>query len=441
MRGISMVPGAVAGSVLAVFAVVAGCSSSSGSGSPPPSGSIPCEVEQVLADRCRQCHGAQPAYGAPMSLVTYADLVAPAKSDPSKKVYELVLDRIHRDDRPMPPAPNERLADRETSALDAWLKDGAPSRDTACPADAADGGGPGSSSTPTTTTPLSCTPDVTMLPAGAWSMPETTDDEYVCYGFDVTTGEKRHLVAIAPKIDNTKIVHHLVLFQSPSAYSTTPKPCDDANSLGWRIVYGWAPGGGNFVFPPEAGYPQEGTTHYVVQIHYNNVRHLTGQTDKSGFDFCTTNQLRPNDADSFVFGTTDFTIPAHGKLDLTCSFRLPAQTPPIHVFSAFPHMHQLGTTISTVQLPGGSGAPVDLGAKSHWDFQDQTYVPVAADLKGGDVVNTRCAWDNPTDKSVSFGPYTEDEMCFSFTMYYPRINASGWSWMLPAEAAQCSPTP
>jgi hypothetical protein len=366
--------------------------------------------------------------------MTYADLVAPAKSDPSKKVFELVEQRIHQDDKPMPPTPNKRLEDNDSSTLDTWIRAGAPASDTACPAPPPGSTPPG---TPPGTQPMSCTPDVTMAPTAKWSMPETTDDVYVCYGFDITPAQKRHLIGIMPKVDNPKIVHHLVLFETTSSYATVPAPCSEASSIDWRVVYGWAPGGGNFELPKEAGFPIEATTHYVVQIHYNNVSHLAGQTDQSGFDFCTTDKLRPNDADTVVFGTMSFTVPARGALDETCNVTIPKGTPPVHAFAAFPHMHQIGTSIATTLSPGGTGAPVDLGAKPHWDFQAQTYVPIDATLSGGDVVSTRCVWNNPTDKAISFGPYTEDEMCFSFTMFYPRVQSSA-SWMAPAEQSRCT---
>jgi hypothetical protein len=70
-------------------------------GAPPvTSSSLPCDVDAVLASNCRQCHTAPPRFGAPMPLVTYADLEAPARSDPTKKVYELVEQRVHDDARP-----------------------------------------------------------------------------------------------------------------------------------------------------------------------------------------------------------------------------------------------------------------------------------------------------------------------------------------------------
>ena len=83
---------------------------------PGVSGVIPCDVDKVLAANCRSCHGSPPTYGAPMPLVTLADLHAPAMSDSTRNVYELVAERIADDVKPMPQPPNARLsaADRAT---------------------------------------------------------------------------------------------------------------------------------------------------------------------------------------------------------------------------------------------------------------------------------------------------------------------------------------
>ena len=424
------------GSAALLFVVVA-CTSSSDPGSTtttnktePPQGSLPCDVDTLLEKSCRGCHSSPPKYGAPMPLATLQDLHAPAKSDASKKVYELVRARTHDTESPMPPASSPQPDEASRAALDAWIDSGAPAG-TACE----------TKPTPTTPTgkPLSCDADVHMKPAAAWSMPETTDDEYVCYGFDVTNTEKRHLVGIAPLIDNPSIVHHLVLFQTDSSVSSTPKPCSMTQSARWRIVYGWAPGGGNFEFPQEAGFPQEKTTHYVVQIHYNNVQHAKDQKDASGFDFCTTNKLRPNDADSVVFGPTSFSIPPHSTTDLTCEVKLPA-VPEMHLFAAFPHMHQKGTLIATTKVDASGKTVADLGKQDAWDFQNQVYMPIDAVLKGGDTVRTRCAWKNNGTEEIVFGERTQDEMCFSFTMYWPKIQSAQFSWMTPSLMTKCKPT-
>jgi hypothetical protein len=57
----------------------------------------------------------------------------------------------------------------------------------------------------------------------------------------------------------------------------------------------------------------------------------------------------------------------------------------------------------------------------------------------GAVVHTRCAWNNVTAEPVSWGEYTEDEMCYSFTMYYPA-DPGIKSWLLPSLESTCRPT-
>jgi hypothetical protein len=400
---------------------------------PTKGAGLPCDVDAVLEKNCRSCHGATPLHGAPMPLVTHGDLTAVSPIDASAHIADRVAARIHDGAKPMPPPPNAPLTAADMATLDRWIAGGAQRVDEAC--------GSSAPPPPVTTTPLSCTPDVHMKPTSSWTMPADTDDEYVCYGFDVTAAQKRHLTAIAPLIDNPAIVHHLVLFESSHTVSGVPQPCNEATSAQMRILYGWAPGGKALELPAEAGFAQEGTIHYVVQVHYNNVQHKSGQTDASGFDFCTTDQLRPNDADGVVFGTTSISIPAHGASDISCRYAVPNELNGAHLFASMPHMHQLGTSIATSLTKKGASAPQDIGSRTAWDFGNQPYEAISATLGAGDTVTTRCAWKNPSDKSVGFGPYTEDEMCFSFMMYYPKIQSTQWSWMMPAIRSSCAPTP
>ena len=398
-------------------------------------GTLPCEVDAVLANHCRQCHSNPPQFAAPMPLVTYADLHAPAVTDPSRSVYELVEQRIHNDARPMPQPPNARLSATDTSMLDAWIGAGAPpAASSTCASDA--GGAPDAASLA-----LNCTPDEHLASASPWSMPQATDDVYVCYGVELNLTAKRQVIGMQARIDNHAIVHHVLLFQADAAVSPTPAPCSSGGSTAWRIVYGWAPGGQALETPPDVGFAEDSTTHYVVQVHYNNINHLANQVDSSGFDLCSTDKLRPNDADIMAFGTMNINIPPHATSDVTCSITMPSTVPVLHTFAALPHMHQLGTIIATTQLPGGTGAPVDMGAQMNWNFQNQTYFPINNTIHPGDVIKTRCAWNNTTSSAVTFGPYTENEMCYSFTMYYPKILSSQWSWDLPSAYSSCVPTP
>jgi hypothetical protein len=101
---------------------------SAGAGTPAVAdGRIPCDVAKILLNRCRSCHGSPTNLGAPMSLVTWADLQRQAVSDPSRKVYELVAARVQDATRPMPPAQDGKVAANDKKLLVDWCNQGAPS--------------------------------------------------------------------------------------------------------------------------------------------------------------------------------------------------------------------------------------------------------------------------------------------------------------------------
>ena len=84
---------------------------------------LPCDVSKVLQQSCLSCHGSPPS-GAPISLVTYANLTAAAPSDASKKVVEVAVARMQDTMRPMPPSGVAAAADVQT--LQAWITAGLP---------------------------------------------------------------------------------------------------------------------------------------------------------------------------------------------------------------------------------------------------------------------------------------------------------------------------
>lgn len=391
---------------------------------------LPCPIASIVEQRCQECHARSPIGGAPMPLVSAADFRAPAKSDPSRSVGQLVLERIADDHDPMPPAPRPRLDEAQLKTLREWIESGAPDG-AGCDGPAPDGGPP--------VTTLTCAPDVHSAPASPYLVAAGSSDLVVCYGFSLSNSSKRHITGFAPRVDNAAVLHHMSLLQSDEAFSTTPIPCPDSGGMAsWRVVYGWAPGAEAFELPDAAGFAAEPGANFVVQLHYVNVG-AKAHTDSSGFSLCTSAELRGFDADIMAFGTHEFTIPAHGSKAVTCNVAVPPTGATTRLFAAFPHMHRLGKSISTRAFPAGGGSAVDLGSVDTWSFDYQSWQSIDYVLGPGDVVQTKCAWNNPNSHGVGFGPGTDDEMCYSFVMYYPRIEDPAWHWVLPALYSQCEP--
>ena len=73
----------------------------------------------------------------------------------------------------------------------------------------------------------------------------------------------------------------------------------------------------------------------------------------------------------------------------------------------------------------------------NYDFNYQVTYPTNMKLDVGDVIHTTCGWKNTLPQSVQFGEDTNDEMCFNFVSYYPRIETSAWHWLVPSALADC----
>lgn len=397
-----------------------------GTGSGRGTTNLPCDVSKVLASKCQTCHASTPKSGAGTSLVTWDDLhkVGPANHG-GKKVIDLVKERIHDAKEPMPPGGT--MVGHDLDALDKWIAAGAPKGES-CDVAA-----------PPASEPLPCTPDVTLKASKPYAMPAGKADQYVCVGVDVNVSKKRHVIALGPHIDNTNILHHILLFQTSSAFSSEPVECAAFGTAGnAKLISGWAPGGKNIILPPEAAFPENvGTTHWMVQLHYNNAQNRPAQSDNSGFSLCTTEDLRPNDAGIVAFGSMHFNIPPRANHKISCdvSTDLLGLTG-VKFFAASPHMHRNGVSMMTERVSKlGFGTPEVVHQENNFNFENQDKVPISVTPSAGDVFRTHCAWKNTTDSPIGFGENTGDEMCYHFMTYYPD---KGTLWHMPSLLASAT---
>jgi len=128
----------------------AGGSGTGGSGSGAVAVDLPCDVAALLSNKCVSCHGSIPAGGAPTSLLSYADLTAPAKSDPTKTNAVVAVARMMNTTSPMPPVGLPGATSTEIASLQNWISAGYPTTGCATGIDA--GTGPDPFSVPPTCT-------------------------------------------------------------------------------------------------------------------------------------------------------------------------------------------------------------------------------------------------------------------------------------------------
>lgn len=95
-------------------------------------GGLPCDVSAILSDHCQSCHGATLAGGAPMPLMSYADLAAKRNG---VVTAQRCLDRMRNTAAQMPPPPATSVTAAELATFQAWVTAGAPMGDCSAPGD------------------------------------------------------------------------------------------------------------------------------------------------------------------------------------------------------------------------------------------------------------------------------------------------------------------
>jgi len=377
---------------------------------------LPCEIDELLATRCRQCHADPAKFGAPMPLVQRDDFMVPATTDPTRTVGDLVGERVHDAARPMPPT--GLLAADELAAIDAWLAEGAPASADDCggSVDPTDGGDPGE---------LPCEPTDVFLahgdgPDGGFAVP-VVDDVYMCFTFRSPWAAGTQAIAGGPIIDDERVLHHWILYrtaepQEDGGYGPCNMPFDST------FVTGWAPGGDNFVMPEGVGLELAGPDEWLIlQVHYNNVAGHSDAVDKSGVAICAVDEPRPQTAGILWLGSVLIGVPPSTTgFEVTGTCTTDDWPEPLHIMASSPHMHETGSGFRTQihRAGGGTEMLVDVPHFSFADQQDYPHDPPVV-IQPGDTLTTTCVFDNESPDWVLFGEGTSDEMCFNFATAYP----------------------
>jgi len=450
-------PTGAAGSASVPSTPVAGSASAAGSAATAGSTStptgpgnegaqvLPCNVSKALRANCQSCHGASTIGGAPMSLVTYADLHKPAVSNSAMRVYQISKARLNDKARPMPPG--GEIAAADLAVLDAWFGAGAPAgtaADATC------------DTTPTTSNSTMEAIKATNQYGALTPLPGETCYDFPVHGgqtlpddtaYDVGFGEHyEQFYYRAPwpagtvatrygaKLDNQKVLHHWLLFSTiefdaEGTHKTSPLPT--LNGVNAQLLAGWAVGGTNLAMPDDVGFelPGPGTTLNIQWHFYNNT--ATPQADKSVVQICTVPAvMREHSASITWTGTEDLNgnvwfggagMPPHqmSTFQGTCDPLRAGMGPnePIHIIGFWPHMHQLGTRMqATVNHANGTK---ELIFDKPFDFNHQIHYIQSYDLMPGDTITTTCTFNNTTNKGIPFGESSDTEMCYLFTMSYP----------------------
>ena len=244
--------------------VTGGAASSSG---------LPCNVQKIVAAKCAATCHSDPPVATFMALTKQSHWQQQGTTDKTKKYFELAKLRVNSADKPMPPSVSPQLTADEKLALNTWLNAGAPASSETC-ADTTppktDGVTPNDSANDTTG--LDCYKFLAHAQGDkkAKFKVGTAVDKYMFLGFQAPWQSTVYGVVIKPVIDNSKVLHHWLLYKEDVVDGSVMTTIAQHN--GGELIHGWAPGGITLDFRrhgDDVSVELPATT-YGLELHYNS---------------------------------------------------------------------------------------------------------------------------------------------------------------------------
>ena len=364
------------------------------------------EIRPRIQRYCGQCHGETPNFGAPSSLLDHASLIA--EDAMGIRLVDRIAQRLR--DGTMPPVGMPRVVETEADAIAEWASCGT--------VDVPPAGGLVSSAPPFLA-PDEGPADLPTLDfvADEYAVGPDVRDDYHCFVFDADIESDRFVRRFEMVYDETRVLHHVVLLRDPERQAEPGDyDCYDGSGMppGSQYLYAWAPGQAAVQFP-EGGLRISPGERFIVQTHYNNGASIPDVRDSSGVRLF----LAPPEGTEYgmiAIGPTDFAIRPRMRQNTTsrCTVREESR-----LFVGMPHMHLLGTAFHQSIERAESSTREGIIDLSGWSFETQLFYDLETALHPGDVITTRCTFENTTSETVTSGEDTNDEMCFDFAYVTP----------------------
>jgi len=242
-----------------------GGSSGMGGAGGATSGGLPCNVQAVYQTHCTSCHAATPNNGAPMPLVTRANLTAPSLVDANMTFAQRTVVRMQSTTSPMPPPPGATVSATEIQTVQSWISAGYPAGTCG---GGADGGADAGPPDPLGATPR-CTSGTTWT--GGNNGSASMNPGLACISCHASSGGEAPLFQIAGTV-----------------YATGHEPnlCNGANGTnGARVVIVDAVNRTVTLTPNSAGnftYTGALTTPYTAKVTYQGRERIMVPSQTSG---------------------------------------------------------------------------------------------------------------------------------------------------------------
>lgn len=367
------------------------------------------DIEPVVNRECRDCHY-EGGIG-PFPLETWSQAKAFASSMAASVESRSMPPWLPALNSDCLPLKNPRvLSTEEIAMFKTWALEGAPEGDIK---DAQH-----YENTPPSLEEVSLekAPDESYVPNAAVS------DDYRCFVIDPEHTKDEYVVGYDIRPGIPWLVHHVNVVIA-DANDALKLDREDEGS-GWNcvdtiginkvaMVGAWAPGTLPILFPEDTGILLEKGRVLVVQVHYNT---LNGNIEPDSTEVLLqyAHETPKEQAYVALLPNSTFEIPPN-SVGYVSSFEIELPFT-AKVWGGGGHMHQKGTWLRTEISQGDQTTCLMYIDRWRYAWQQGYFYDMAQPLKAniGDVVTVTCAWDNPTDRTITWAEGVEDEMCIGY---------------------------
>lgn len=172
----------------------------------------------------------------------------------------------------------------------------------------------------------------------------------------------------------------------------------------------------NWKLPPGIAFHFRAGEQLLAQTHFvDNGLLATPEPGWAGFNLYSIPKSKVTSYAGAFFGQDrDVVVPAHSTATATTRCLFPKA---VKLLALTGHYHFRGTHFSAATWDGTSGNEI----YSFTGYTEPTFTRYAPDqLPEVQGVQWTCTYDNPTDQTFKFGPFTDrNEHCNMFAFYYP----------------------
>lgn len=228
-------------------------------------------------------------------------------------------------------------------------------------------------------------------------------ERYTCW--TVKTDKPLNVGAI--KFAGSSGVHHLTFAQTIVPEPEGLSECEVLLKMTWLPLFSAGAGANKLSLPEGVAHQLAAGTQLLVQLHLVNVTDVD-VTKTVELELELSDAPNPQAVKIGGFGSFKISLPPHQKSKITHECSLPSTS---RVVALMPHMHQLATSM-TLEMGTSASDLQPIYARDPWDFDQQSIDNVDMQLEAGKYMRVTCNYDNTTDKTVTYGESSFNEMCF-----------------------------